>query len=843
RIISAQAACDLSLLQDTSLHRPKGQLRFMHRSLRGDIFLSLSDLPGLLQLEAHGDRLVRYPKVPDSLEYGGIFEDLQGNLLVNVSRFSARYPSNEDWYFLHANGQVSHFSHLRAVGGFVTAVASRDFLQDILFGLDTGLKIVRNSASKVEKILYQELKPDERGYSMRSIVADTAGYLYLAREIKHWYRYDKRTGVLDTLSLYDAHGDYLDFNYCQGFVYDPRGYLWGFTSNGTDKGLGMVHRFDLESCLNTIYTVPDYIQAYTPLVDGKIWLATYRTNQTGYLLTFDTLTKSFEPFYDAQGENPFQRVFIRYLLPSKHWKDVLWVGSEQGLFRLNTATRTYTYYYGPSGSNRPNGQRVNLRSNTVYALYEDEAQQLWVGTKNGLHRFDPRSNTWKAYMLSNDVTSNTVACIVPDTESNGLWISTYNGLAFLEPEHPDEIRRFTRIDGFAHSEFNRFSCYRDDESGKIYLGGMNGVSAFYPRDLLVQAEVPKPLLASFSYYDGRKDTLITRIANLHDGVYLSVEPHYDYFNFNFTLPVYTPSTENQFRYRIGDDPEQEWIYLKNSRSLSYSNMKKGNYTFYVQGADPNGNWSEQALLIHLRVREFFWRSPAFVFLLVGLGGLVAFWFYRDRVERRLSMERLRTELATNLHDEVSGLLAGISLQSEILREQTDDEQLSTKLKRIWAASQGAMSKMSDVIWSIDARRDHVANLITRMEEHADEVLLPLGIRYQIKTYDLDLQQAMPATIRQELYFIYKEAINNVAKHAKTNRVEVALGHTDKYFELLIKDNGSAAHLPKEQPVGRRQRKGQGMTNLRLRAERLKAELTILRGRGYTIHLRMKRFIK
>jgi two-component sensor histidine kinase/streptogramin lyase len=818
-----------------------GPARFLYKSRGDEVFLSLGEVSGLLRVETDSNVVRRHTALPDSLEYGRIYEDERGNLLVNVSTFAGRYPSNEDWFCLQADGQVSKFSHLRRVGDFVIAVASRDFFRDILFGLDTGLKEVRNTATKVERILYKPLQPDERGYSMRGMVADGAGYLYFAREVRRWYRFHEASGQIDTLFLQDGQGGFLNFTNCQGILYDERGYLWGFTSDGTAKGKGMVHRYDLANCQTDTYEIPDFIQAYSGFDEGKIWLGVQREGQPGYLMSFDTLRKSFTPFTDNKGENPFMNVHIRYLLLSNYWPDVLWVGSEDGLFRVNTSTRRVDGFFAQSSAGEavPGGGR--LYDNPIYSLYEDEVGVLWIGTKNGLHRYNPHTEQWDVYTVSDGLTSNTVACILPDKHSPGLWISTYNGLSYFVPDEPDQLRRFSRIDGFAHSEFNRFSCIAGN-TGRLYFGGVNGVSAFYPKDLLVRTEVPKPLLASFSYYDGRRDTLITQLEELDDGVYLTVEPYFDYFNFNFSLPIYTPTTENQFRYRIGNDPQQEWIYLKDSRSLSYSNMKKGSYTFYVQGADPNGNWSEETLLIHLRVKESFWRSPAFGFILVTLLGLIALGIYTDRVNQKLKMERLRTQLASNLHDEVSGLLAGISLQSEILRDQTEDQLLEGKLKTIWEASQGAMSKMSDVIWSIDTRRDRVAELITRIEEHADDVLLPLGIRYRIKTYELDVEKPMPATIRQDLYFIAKEAINNVAKHAKTEWVDIRLGHEGKYFELLIKDNGRAAHQPQRSPAGRRQRRGQGLGNLHLRANRLKAELKILRGRGYTIHLRMKKFL-
>ena len=151
-----------------------------------------------------------------------------------------------------------------------------------------------------------------------------------------------------------------------------------------------------------------------------------------------------------------------------------------------------------------------------------------------------------------------------------------------------------------------------------------------------------------------------------------------------------------------------------------------------------------------------------------------------------------------------------------------------------------MSKMSDVIWSIDSRRDRLGELINRMEEHADEVLLPIEVRYDLKTYHLDANGPIPANIRQNIYFIYKEAINNVAKHANASKVDIWMGNNGQHFELRIQDDGIGEH--KEDGESRK-RRGQGLANLRMRAQRLGAQIEIMNGQGFTIHLRMKRFTK
>jgi len=240
----------------------------------------------------------------------------------------------------------------------------------------------------------------------------------------------------------------------------------------------------------------------------------------------------------------------------------------------------------------------------------------------------------------------------------------------------------------------------------------------------------------------------------------------------------------------------------------------------------------------MSVKEIFYKRTWFIILGLFLLAVVVYRVLRYRLEEKLRMERLRTQLASDLHDEVSGLLAGISLQSELLRSQISEPSIDLKLQNIRQASQRAMSKMSDVIWSIDSRRDRLSELINRMEEHADEVLLPINVRYHLETHQLETDGPIPANIRQNIYFIYKEVINNVAKHAQAKQVDIWMGNRGYHFELLIKDDG----VGESDNGTKRGKKGQGLANLRMRAQRLDAELSIQNGNGFTIHLRMKKFI-
>jgi len=177
------------------------------------------------------------------------------------------------------------------------------------------------------------------------------------------------------------------------------------------------------------------------------------------------------------------------------------------------------------------------------------------------------------------------------------------------------------------------------------------------------------------------------------------------------------------------------------------------------------------------------------------------------------------------------------MQADLLLTKVWDEKSKKKLQNIRDTSRTAMSKMSDVIWSIDSRKDRLENLLLRMQEHANEVLNPIGIDFHFHIEKMDLSVKLPVRIRQELYFIFKEAVNNIAKHSQASLVNIVLENRGPHFHLIVHDNGCA------NGKAGALKSGQGLSNIQMRAHRLDAQLNIEQEDGFTVALEMRKFTK
>ena len=200
--------------------------------------------------------------------------------------------------------------------------------------------------------------------------------------------------------------------------------------------------------------------------------------------------------------------------------------------------------------------------------------------------------------------------------------------------------------------------------------------------------------------------------------------------------------------------------------------------------------------------------------------------------KKAAIERLRIKISSDLHDDVGSILSGVAMQAEVLQQRIPEIE-KERINRLSELSRRAMSRMRDAVWAMDARKDKWESLQDRMREFAEEMLEEKGISYQIKFENLNLQEVLSAEIRQNLYLIFKEAITNVFKHSNATQVKVNLKNMENTFEMLIKDNGSNSEINLEGA-------GQGISNIKLRANRLHAILEFIQKDGFAILLRRER---
>ena len=259
------------------------------------------------------------------------------------------------------------------------------------------------------------------------------------------------------------------------------------------------------------------------------------------------------------------------------------------------------------------------------------------------------------------------------------------------------------------------------------------------------------ILSSLSFYDQEEGAIIERLHNLHQIEEVRLPASNRYFECSFALADYTHPQQNLYQYKL-EGLDIDWNYLGTQNEIRFNNLPAGNYTLRIRGADRNLNVSSSEFSLPIKVAQYFYRQGWILLLVLRLISLVIYFVHRLTLRQAINMERFRTKISSDLHDDVGGLLSGLAMQTELL-QYTAKESDKPKLKRISEMSRNAMAQMRDVIWATDARKDKFEDLLIRMKEYAAEILFPREITCDFDVVNINREKKIPVQIRQNLYLI------------------------------------------------------------------------------------------
>lgn len=196
-------------------------------------------------------------------------------------------------------------------------------------------------------------------------------------------------------------------------------------------------------------------------------------------------------------------------------------------------------------------------------------------------------------------------------------------------------------------------------------------------------------------------------------------------------------------------------------------------------------------------------------LIALLGGGV--YYYRNRLNQQLKIQSMRSQISSDLHDEVGSSLTRISMIMNAVKV-TDDEQSNRYFQKGNEILMESIAKIRDVVWAIDARNDQGGDLLDRMRDFAYDMFTARDIQYRFQSDSFDRKAILPPLIRQNVYLIFKEAVTNVIKHSNATSVDISLQRKDGKIILTVKDNG--------QNMNGKKVSGSGLSNMELRAKRM-----------------------
>lgn len=545
--------------------------------------------------------------------------------------------------------------------------------------------------------------------------------------------------------------------------------------------------------------------------DGSFWLGLNGDGVNKLILERDSIVR-----FSTRTSPSFPADYVWAIHEDR--RGDLWFGTwGVGVIRRSTKTGETTTFHPRAP--RSNGSRIS--GNIVVAIAEDADGFLWFGTwGDGLNRYDPVRDEFTHYSSADGLPHTHIYGILTDDSTRTLWLTTANGLARFNPQKRTCIV-YQESDGVQSIEFRRGAVHKG-RSGAFYVGGVNGFNAFRPSEIRTNVNAPRVVLTSVRALEREIP---------HSSGELRLAYDQNVLAFEFAALDFREPRKNLYSYML-EGLENQWTQPGTSRSVNYTHVAPGEYTFRVRGSNNDGLWNMSGASLRIIILPPFWQTWWFrLMAAVAIVSLVAL-FFRSRLQKLLEIERVRIRIASDLHDEVGSSLTKIALYSDLLKDSPDNSKLSDLVGRIGTMSRETVATMSDMVWSIDARNDAVEHLLDKMRDTASGMLQPKNIEAKFEVDGLRGEKELTVEVRENIYMIFKEAISNCAKYSGATAVVVTMKNTAERFTMTIQDNGKG--------LGETTKKtGQGLRNMSMRAKRLDGTLEFIQTKGLKIILTTK----
>ena len=543
----------------------------------------------------------------------------------------------------------------------------------------------------------------------------------------------------------------------------------------------------------------------------------------------------FNQFEDSRGDIWFSVVgnIVDTLLRWDHQSDkIVGYTTENGLPGRNGpisfAEDTYGnvwfgYYFGElvrykNGKFQMFTEKDGLPVSQVADLLIDSNGRLWVATSGrGLFRVDDTNAEHPVFTgLStlNGLSSNQSTCLTQD-KFGRIYVGTGRGINRID--HNDNIRVFTQEDGLPTNYITRCSA---DKNGALWFVVSNTLVKFVP-EIEVLA-TPPPVFIDRILVNG----VSQKISELGetDIEPLELEAAQHQIQLDFFALTFDAGENVRYQYRLDD---HDWSNPSRQQSLNLD-LSSGRHSLLIRAIRADRTTSARPASLSFRILSPIWKRWWFVTLAVMIVALGAYAAFRYRVARLLEIERMRTRIATDLHDDIGAGLSRMAVLSEVVKRQTqaDHWESDELLTDIADSARGLVDSMSDIVWSIDPRKDDLNNVAARIRQFASDVLEARGIEWEFKASEEMKNIKLAAEQRRHLYLIFKEAINNVARHSECRKVvlEIRVFH-DRLVASINDDGHGFVVLPGDGLAGNG-RGGNGLRNMKTRALELNGRLDV-----------------
>lgn len=655
--------------------------------------------------------------------------------------------------------------------------------------------------------------------------------------------------VNDNIEIYDKfHGVYIDNLYTDGFTDSVCLYAW------SGKKFFILDR---EKTTEYSYGEKQVYPNALRVSAGKLYVSEgkdlflFKLNKKPekVLLYRNTSELSFGNFCI----DPYQNVILcgtsfltvlkgntpvcRY--PLKSYLDQVCVDAKNRLWAASRGGELFVLMINPDKT----GDYLELLKNydkglpslAARSLVADRLGNIWVGTRNdGLYcfRIDDRLDirSIQHYTVKDGLSDNFINYLTCDNENN-IWASNSSGVDKITyADNKIHIENITRNDNIYEQVFKTLVAkdgiaWSYTSSGKlIRIGKSHGLLPY----------VPSLLITGLKINNVPSDSL-------------SGQPSFSYRQNSFSISVAAPSFYNEqqvkYSYLLEGSSNNQWSEPSFNSTFNFINLNPGKYDLKIKAAFPGNRYPDSVIGYTFIIRPPWWQTWWFRIIaalsVIGLlwAGIVI--YYRNKLERQRinaekqqAVEKERTRIATDIHDDLGSGLSRIRYLGEMVKLKTMQQQnILPDIEKIAVFSDEMVDKMNEIVWALNEKNDSLESIIAYTRSFAAEYLSNSNLMCTINLPDEIPYCIIKGETRRNIFLSVKECLHNIVKHAGASEVTLTFFVND-YLVIRIHDDGHGINWENIRPFSN------GILNLKQRMKDAGGMIDFKNEKGTTVVLKI-----
>ena len=472
---------------------------------------------------------------------------------------------------------------------------------------------------------------------------------------------------------------------------------------------------------------------------GRIWAGT----ESGFIFQ-----KSGEQFIRVPLPGAQSEEGIRFIVPDG--PDTIWIGAlKGGLYRWRNG----------EVERLPN--KAGLPADDLRSLIITPEGDFWMGTGRGLLR----------------VSRNEIEAVM-DGHKASMHCDTYG-----------------RDDGLPSVEFSlgfRGTTTRTSD-GHLWFATARGALEIVPPQLPSPSLTSLPVLIE-EVRVGETAMVLERRSEL------MIPPLSSPLEIRYTLAQLSAPGRLRFRYRLVGLGDHGWISVGDQRTVTFTRLPPGSYRFEVSVSDAGGAWSSaSATSLKFTVRAAWWETVLFRAGMGAIGILALIWVVRKivllRVQTRIrkleqahALERERTRIARDIHDQLGANLTQIAITSKLLTLDPPED-VPAHSRELTAIARRTAESLDEIVWAVNPHYDTLAALIEYLGMFAVDFLASAKIACEVDVPEALSAHPLSSNVRHHLFLAVKEALNNIVKHSGAHTVHLQVRQDGGRLHIAVSDDG------------------------------------------------------